>query len=191
VSHAPVPTDRLDRGVEALIVVDMQVDFVTPGRPAAVPDAEACVAPIAGAAAAVRAAGGPVVWVRREYAPDGGDVERTRLQAWRDRPFVVAGSEGAALVPGLDPEPDDLQVVKRRWSAFFATPLDLLLRRRGVGRVLVAGVDLARCVRATVVDAIAHDYVPAVLADGVATRSVAAKAANLEDLADLGVEVRR
>jgi nicotinamidase-related amidase len=191
VSDAPGPLERLDGGVEALIVVDMQVDFVTPGRPAAVPDAEACVAPIAAAAARARAAGAPVVWVRREYAPDGADVERTRLPAWRAQPFVVADSEGAALAPGLEPQAGDLQLVKRRWSAFFATPLDLLLRRRGVGRVVVAGVDLARCVRATLVDAIAYDYMPAVLADGVATRSAEAKAANLADLADLGVEVRR
>ncbi len=180
---------RNGTGHEALIVVDMQVDFVVPGRPAAVPGAEACIPAIARAAIDTRAGGGPVVWVRRTYAADGSDVERTRLERWRDAPFVVEGTDGAELVTGLVPEPGDLHVDKASWSAFYATPLDRMLRRR-VDRVLVAGVDLSRCVRATLVDAIALDYLPAVLAAGVATRSRAAHEANLADLADLGVEIR-
>jgi nicotinamidase-related amidase len=176
--------------VEALLVVDMQVDFVRPGRPAAVAGAEACIAPIALAAQATRRSGGPVVWVSRGYAPDGSDVERSRRPDWLRAPFVVRGTEGADLVDGLGVEPEDLQVPKARWSAFFGTDLHRGLRERDVERVLVAGVDLARCVRATVSDAIGLDYLTAVLADGVATRSPQAKAANLDDLADLGAEIR-
>jgi nicotinamidase-related amidase len=177
--------------VEAFVVVDMQVDFVTPGQPAAVPGAEGCVAPIVAAAEGTRAAGGPVVWVRRLYAPDGSDVEATRLARWRERPFCVPDTDGAELAPGLEPASGDLSLTKSRWSAFFATPLDLMLRRLGVDRVLVAGVDLSRCIRATAVDAVSLDYGTAVLADGVSSRSDDAKAANLADLADLGVEIRR
>jgi nicotinamidase-related amidase len=174
---------------DALVVVDMQVDFVQPGRSGAVAGAPGCVAPIAAAARAVREAGGTVAWIRREYAADGSDVERSRIAAWRTAPFCVAGTDGVALVEGLEVDAADVELVKARWSAFFATGLAERLRARGVERVVIAGVDLSRCVRATVMDAISLDFDVAVLAAGTSTRSPEAKRANFDDLADLGVPV--
>jgi nicotinamidase-related amidase len=174
---------------DALVVVDMQVDFVEPGRPGAVSGAPDCVAPIAAAAQAVRDAGGTVAWIRREYAADGSDVERSRLLSWQRAPFCVAGTDGIALIDGLVVQPGDIELVKSRWSAFFATDLAARLRQRRAQRVVIAGVDLARCVRATVMDAISHDFDVAVLAAGTSTRSPAALEANFSDLADIGVPV--
>lgn len=182
-AHEPV------RATDALVVVDLQRDFVEAGRPAAVAGAPSCLAPIVAAADAVRGAGGTVVWVRREYAADGSDVERSRLERWRRAPFCVTGTSGADLAAGVIPHAGDLDVVKRRWSAFFGTPLASLLADRGVDRVVVAGVDLSRCVRATVVDAISHDFDAAIMAAGTSTRTPAAKRSNLEDLQDLGATV--
>lgn len=171
----------------AFVVIDMQYDFVTPGAPAAVPGAADCIAPVAGYARLVRAGGGTVVWVTRAYAADGSDVELSRRQRFLAVPFVVAGSPGAELVPGLDPQPGDLWQVKRRWSAFFGTPLAETLAGSGIDHVVLAGVDLSRCVRATVIDAVSLDFRTEVLVPGVATRSPEALAANLADLGDLGV----
>lgn len=177
------------QSAEAFVVVDMQVDFVAAGAPAAVTGAPAIVAHIDHEAQRVRSSGGIVVWVTRSYTQDGSNVEPARRAAWSRNPFVVSGTPGADLAPGLEALDGDLRLCKPRWSAFFATTLDAELRTRGVSRILVAGVDLSRCVRATVMDALSLDYDVRVLRDGVATRSTEALSANLEDLRDLGVEV--
>ena len=54
--------------------------------------------------------------------------------------------------------PGELVLVKRRFSAFFATHLDLLLRRLGTERLVVCGVQTPNCIRATAFDAVSLDY---------------------------------
>ena len=101
-------------------------------------------------------------------------------------PFVVSGTPGAAMVPGLGVEAGDIEIVKPSFSAFLGTDLDQVLSHKGIEQVVLCGVDLARCVRATAGDALSLGYQVTVLCDATATRSQAAKAANLEDLLDLG-----
>ena len=60
--------------------------------------------------------------------------------------------------------------MKKRASAFFATHLDLILRRLAVKKVILGGVGLPNSVRATAVDALAFDYEVTVLSDGTASR---------------------
>jgi nicotinamidase-related amidase len=175
----------------AFVIIDMQHDFVVPGAPAAVPDAPACVEPISRFADACRSGDGTVVWVTRSYAADGSDVERSRRERFLRLPFVVDGTPGAELVDGLTPDPADLSVVKKRWSAFFGTALAETLEQRGIDRVVLAGVDLSRCVRATVMDAISLDLTTDVFVPGVATRTPEALNANLSDFEDLGVGLMR
>jgi nicotinamidase-related amidase len=146
------------------------------------------VAAIESAARAVRERG-IVVWVTRAYAPDGSNVEPSRLPNWALAPFVVAGSPGAEMVPGLGVAAEDFQLIKPSFSAFFCTDLDQVLSRAGIEEVVLCGVDLGRCVRASAVDALSLGYSVTVLADATSTRSQAAKTANLEDLADLGAVV--
>jgi nicotinamidase-related amidase len=171
----------------AFVVIDMQHDFVVPGAPAAVPDAPECVEPIARFADSCRSSGGVVVWVTRSYAADGSDVERSRRERFLRNPFVVDGTPGAELVDGLARDPADLSVVKKRWSAFFETGLAQMLEQRRIDHVVLAGVDLSRCVRATVMDALSLDLTTEVLVPGVATRTREALNANLSDFKDLGV----
>jgi isochorismate hydrolase len=123
----------------AFVVIDMQRDFVVAGAPAAVDAAEACVGPIPRFAQRCRDGGGTVVWVTRAYASDGSDVERARRTRFLADPFVVAGTPGAELVNSLQPHPDDVAVVKPRWSAFFGTELDAMVAARGIDHVVIAG----------------------------------------------------
>jgi nicotinamidase-related amidase len=174
---------------KALICIDMQRDFVEPGAPAAVSGATACIAAVERAASALRQERGIVIWVTRSYEADGSNVEPSRLARWRSAPFVVAGSPGAELVPGLGAAPEDVAIVKPSYSAFFGTDLDGLLSGAGVEELVLCGVDLARCVRATAVDGLSRGYSVTVLADASATRSDAAKRSNLDDLGDLGAVV--
>lgn len=70
------------------------------------------------------------------------------------------GAADAAYAPGFEPldAPNEVEVGKRRYSAFYATELDLLLREQGTTRVVIAGVKTNVCVRATVQDAFAGGY---------------------------------
>ena len=65
---------------------------------------------------------------------------------------------GIDLDPRLVPVSEDLRIVKQRQSAFFATDLDLCLRRLGVDRVLMCGITTNVCVLATTKDASERDY---------------------------------
>ncbi len=79
--------------------------------------------------------------------------------------------------------------MKRRWSAFFSTDLDLVLRRLGVRSVVLAGVQTPNCIRATATDATSLDYHCVVLSDATASGTDEVQQANLFDMSKMGVEV--
>ena len=146
----------------ALIVIDMQKAFVEPGAAHCIAGAKATVPACAKVIAEARAAGSPVFWVRRQYRPDGSDVEFTRKAAWKAGGGTMApGSTGInseELAEGLMAEPSDYQIIKPRWSGFFQTELDLILRRLQIETVVLIGTTTPNCVRTTCYDAIALDY---------------------------------
>lgn len=166
----------------------MQNDFCLPGAPLAVGGAMAVVPRVIEAVEACRRLALPVVWVVRGHHPTGVDVERVRAGHFANGSgALVTGTPGAALVEGLQPLPHEPVVVKQRWSAFFATPLDLVLRRLGVDRLVLAGVQTPNCIRATAYDAVSLDYQVTVLADATASSSADIQAQNLRDLRAIGV----
>lgn len=142
----------------ALLVIDMQNDFVEAGAPRQVSGATEIVPQVASAAERMRMQGDLIVWVCRAYSDDGSNVEAARKPQFLKNPYAVAGTRGAALVDGLDPWPDDLSVVTPSYSAFFRTDLDLKLREAGVSKLVGCGVDLSRCVRSTLVEGISLGY---------------------------------
>src|SRR3569833_2354034 len=172
----------------ALVVIDMQNDFCLPTSPLFVADAPSVTTNVAAVTKAFRVAGSPVVMVLRQHRAQGVDVDHTRSDLFERYPFLVT-SPGADLVEGLSIAPSDVVVFKRRWSAFFATDLDLVLRRMQVGTVVVAGVQTPNCIRAPVNAATSLDYQCVVLSDATASASEAIQAANLRDMAVMGVEI--
>lgn len=174
----------------ALILIDMQNDIAHPDGQAFIPDAGHKVRAMAAVLDAFRTAGAPVMHVVRSYRRDTWDVERFRVPYFQNGPgFTVEGTWGAQIVDRLTPEPGEPVVVKQRFSAFFQTELDMLLRRAGVTRVVVAGVNLPNCPRTTMYDAIGHDYDVVAVADGLATTSDETHRINLQDLAAVGVRI--
>ena len=172
----------------ALLVIDMQNDFCLPTADLFVAGAPAIANTVARAVDGFRAAGLPVVWVTRRHRPDGSDVDRSRRLLFRERPFLV-DSPGCDLIDGLAPLPDEHVIVKRRWSAFFGTDLDMLLRRLRLERLYLAGVQTPNCIRTTACDANALDYGCVVLADATASATQAVQDANLFDMRNMGIEV--
>ncbi len=124
---------------QALLIIDMQNDFVHPGTPVHVAGAAATVPVIRKLRESCRKHEIPVFHVIRSYSADGLTVERTRLADFRRTPFVVPGTLGAEIIKELTPEAGEKTVIKPRYSAFFQTSLDLMLKRLGVERVLVSG----------------------------------------------------
>lgn len=172
----------------ALLVIDMQNDFCLPSADLFVAGAPAIAANVRAAVDGFRAAGLPVIWVLRRHRADGSDVDRSRQGLFAERPFLV-DSPGADLIDGLQPLSAEPIVLKRRWSAFFGTDLDILLRRRGIDRLYLAGVQTPNCIRTTACDANALDYACLVLSDATASATPAVQEANLFDMANMGIEI--
>ena len=86
----------------------------------------------------------------------------------------------------LAPQPGDRVIVKPRFSAFFATQLDLVLRRLGVGTVVLIGTTTPNCIRTTCYDAIALEYNTVVLTDCCSSHTEEIQRVNLEDMARAG-----
>jgi nicotinamidase-related amidase len=172
----------------ALVVIDMQNDFCDPAARLFVAGAPAIVRNVGETMRCFRAAAAPVIVVVRRHRSAGLDVDLTRLGIFSEDPFLV-DSPGTDLVTGLEILESDVVVVKRRWSAFFATDLDIVLRRLGVRSIVLAGVQTPNCIRATANDATSLDYHCLVLSDGTASATPAIQDANLADMAQMGVEI--
>ena len=84
---------------------------------------------------------------------------RSTLQ-WPEfmRAGLTPGMPGTDFDPCLKVQPSDIEIVKRRYSAFFGTRLDELLRKRGIDTVVVLGLTTNVCVQSTARDAWQHDY---------------------------------
>lgn len=173
---------------QALLIIDMQNDFVHPGTPVHVAGAAATVPVIRKLRESCRKHEIPVFHVIRSYSADGLTVERTRLADFRRTPFVVPGTLGAEIIKELTPEAGEKTVIKPRYSAFFQTSLDLMLKRLGVERVLVSGTQYPNCIRATVNDALSLDYAVSVITDACSAKTEAVAAANILDMRNLGAE---
>lgn len=154
---APFP---LEPERQALLVVDMQNDFVRPGAPQEVPDARVTIPAIAELLDAFRAAGRPVVFTRFSAGP-----QRTLLWSWSPQcgpelrscwPGVSRvyddGEElvGHDVVPELEPLDGETVVDKYGYGSFHNTVLEGVLRARAVTQVVAVGTVTQICVEETV-----------------------------------------
>ena len=101
---------------------------------------------------AARSKGVPVIYCNDAHLP-GIDHE---LQIWGDH--AIAGTPGAEVIPELAPQKQDFVVPKRRYSGFFQTDLDILLKELGVKTVVMTGLHAHMCVRHTSADAYCLGY---------------------------------
>lgn len=180
-----------DPRTTALVIIDLQNDFLAPGgaydRGGAVsPQARALPARVAPVARALKGQGGFVAASQFTLWPDAHGEPMISPHLKQLRPFLgkgdfVAGSPGQANVAELDGLVD-VSVWKVAYSAFFNTQLDWVLRRAGISSVVVAGIVTNGGVASTVRDAHMRDYHVTVLADGCAAPTPAMHEAALADL---------
>jgi nicotinamidase-related amidase len=174
----------------ALVMVDMQWDFLQPSSPLFVAQGPDVLTNVAEALQAARAAGMPVVHVVRRHRSTGIDVDMCRRELFeRTGGFLLAGTPGAEEPGALRPLDSEVVVAKTRWSGFFATDLDLVLRRMETGHIVLVVLQTPNCIRATAVDALSLDYAVSVLSDATGSRTVDVQRSNLEDMTAMGVEI--
>lgn len=164
----------------ALITVDFVLSFTDPEHFGGgnITDAVQATVPLL---AAARAQGWPIAHTRVVYADDGSDGGAFTKKA----PGLLKLTETSPLsrlVAEMDPQPGELIVRKRQASGFFGTDLAGWLTWHGIDTVLITGCTTSGCVRATVVDAVSHNYRTIVVTDCVGDRAMGPHEANLFDM---------
>jgi nicotinamidase-related amidase len=152
----------------AMIVVDMQNDFVQEGAPIEIPRARAMVPRLNRLLDVCRAHQIPVIYIH--HVIRGGDIDAGRLadhhEAIRNNKAIIAGTSNVEIYEGLKPHPGDLVVAKPRYSAFYGTDLEAILRSKGIDTLIISGTVTNVCCESTTRDAFSRDYKVIFLSDG-------------------------
>jgi biuret amidohydrolase len=177
----PYPFD-LDPSRAALVIIDMQRDFLEPGGFGAalgndVSLLRRTIAPSRQLLERARGAGLTVIHTREGHRPDLADLPPTkklrgRLPAGIGDPgpmgrILVRGEEGHDIIPELYPLPGEPIVDKPGKGAFHATDLDAMLKNRSIAQLIVCGVTTEVCVHTTVREANDRGYECLVVSDCV------------------------
>ncbi|MBW9141122.1 MAG: cysteine hydrolase [Candidatus Aramenus sp.] len=159
----PIPEEKevvLDPRKTALLVVDMQNDFVRKEGKLYVPEAEKTIPAIRELLRKARESSALVVYTQDWHMKD--DPE---FKIWGEH--ALAGTWGAEIVDELKPEKDDFLIKKYRYDAFFETPLDYVLRVKNVQNVVVVGTVANICVLHTAGSAALRWYNVVMPKDGI------------------------
>ncbi len=163
--------DRISPAKTAMIVVDMQNDFVAPGAAMETPAARAMVPKLAEALRICRGAGIRVIFTAHVHRRDGSDMGLfdDMHPPIATRAALVDGTPGVDIYSELAPAAGEHVIKKHRYSGFFGTDLDIVLREWGVDTVIISGTTTENCCHATARDAMFRNYRVVFLSDATAT----------------------
>jgi len=162
--------DRIDPSTTALIVVDMENDFVAPGAPLEQPAGRAMLPQLQRALACCRENGIPVIYTTHAHRAGGYDQGLlVHAPSIGRGEALVDGSPGVAIFPEVAPRDGEIVISKHRFSAFYGTDLEIILRGLGVNSVVITGVTTENCCHATARDAFFRDFQVVFLSDATAT----------------------
>lgn len=169
----------LDPGRTAVLVIDMINEFCKPGGKMVLPGYEALMPAQTALIARARTLDVPVIFVQ-----DSHRKNMRRDREWVKRtPHGVENTWATQVIDDLAPRPDDIRVIKHRYSAFFQTDLDLVLKDMLIDQLVIFGVVTNICVRSTVHDAFFLGYDVAVPADACAATGAREQESSLYDIA--------
>lgn len=184
-------TITVDIAKSALLIVDMQNDFCTRGgwldsRGIDITPNRKPIRPLASLIEAFRADNIPVIWVnwgvrkdllnispslRHAHNPRGDEPGIAQPVPGTRSEVIAAGSWGAQVVDEINPGARDIQITKHRFSAFWDTETDAVLRNLGIKTLFIGGVNMDQCVMTTLEDASFLGYDTVLVEDGTATTS--------------------
>jgi len=194
----------LPAGATALVIIDMQRDFIEPGGFGAslgndVSRLAPAIAPIATLLAAWRSRGWPVVHTREAHKPDLSDCPpakrlrgNPRLRIGDLGPMgrvLIAGEPGVEIVEALAPAPGEIVVDKPGKGMFWATGLHETLQARGIGHLVFTGVTTEVCVQTSMREANDRGYACLLVEDATESYFPEFKAAALAMIAAQGAIV--
>jgi ureidoacrylate peracid hydrolase len=178
---------EIDLSATAVIVVDMQNDFVSKGGMMDrlgidISMIRKAVPPTASVIVAARQLELKIIYLKMGYRQDLSDVGPVDSPNWTAQHWAGVGTKvntpeghvgrilvrdtwNTAVVAELKPEPADIEIYKHRYSGFFQTNLDATLKRLGIRYLIVTGCTTSVCVESTIRDAMFLDYSPVLLAD--------------------------
>lgn len=181
----------IDANKTALVIVDMQNDFCTVGgwmhsKGIDIEPNRKPIAPLKALTTALRASNIPVIWVnwgvRRDllnispslqhaHNPRGEPGGLAEVMPGTRSEVIAAGSWGAQIVDEINPGSADHQIVKHRFSGFWDTDTDSILRNLGIRTLLIGGVCTDQCVMTTLEDASFLGYDTILVEDACGTTS--------------------
>lgn len=200
IDASPFAVD-LDLDRTALVVIDMQKDFLYPGGYGDflgndVTLLQRTIGPIQALLAAARNLGMVVIHTREGHLADLSDCPPTKLTRWPEGNrigdlgpmgrILIRGEEGHDIIDEVAPLPEEVVIDKPGKNAFYATNLDELLRSLGIENLIITGVTTDVCCSATTFAANDRGYNAFVVADAVASYSPERHTAALEVIAAQG-----
>ncbi|MBI2960805.1 MAG: cysteine hydrolase [Betaproteobacteria bacterium] len=183
--------EQIQPAQTAHVVVDLQNGFMAPGQPTEIPAAREIVPNVNRLSTALRTSGGTNIFIQHTMGAQARTAWSNRYRyymapEWGDRLDKVfePGSEGHALWPGLDVQPQDLKVRKFRFGAFVPGSSDLhaILQERRIDTLIVTGTATNVCCESTARDAMMMNYKVIFVSDGTATHSDAEHNAALANM---------
>lgn len=162
----PLPTDKIRASNTAILVIDMERDFVDSDGAQETPGGRALVPLINRLIAWARPHAIPVIFTYEMHRSDKSDYG---IELEYDTLHCLEGTPGCELTDGLDVQPHDYHVYnKRRYDCFMGTDLDILLRSKRIENLICCGVTAHVCVMNTVYTARNLDYRAIVPRDAIA-----------------------
>lgn len=146
---------QLNVHASALMVVDMQNFFLDPASPTFACGGVAIIPTVKRLLAAFRKAGRPVIFTRHVHHPDDLDVG---IMGWWWEGKCIEGSPESEVHPELAPLPGEKVIFKHRYSAFYNTDLETILRVLKIEDLVIAGTMTNMCCESTARDAYYRDY---------------------------------
>ena len=162
------------------LIIDMQNDFIAPGAPIECPGGRDIIPNIQKMRAWAKANGVPVFYTKEAHRPQKVDFG---LELERSEPeHCLEGTPGIEIVADLAPDDEDYVIIKRRYSAYYLTDLEILLRGLKRNVVIIAGAATNVCVYATALETQQRDMNAVVLRDCVAGTSLELHEAFLKNI---------
>ncbi len=171
---------NLNVGRSALLVIDMQKYFLNPNSTEFTPSGRIILKNIKKLIDSFRSNNSPVIFTKHAHHKSGTDAG---IMKWWWEGMCIEGTPESEVAEELSPLDNERQIIKRRYSAFFNTDLDIILRSSHIEELVICGIMTNMCCESTARDAYFRNYKVFFLADATGSITEEMHLASLLNLA--------